>query len=432
MATTKILVVDDDRTTRKVIELQLKNMGYEVIDSADTADDAIDKVQSGKPQLVLMDINLGKGMDGIETARLIMEEYHIPVVYITAYGTSDNLERAKKTNPAGFINKPVRENDLHANIEIALQRQTLFDTLTESVQGQTRKKTKPLQIVSNAEGEIGKPAGRVAETIENYGLDTVNDLLPEEHRQLVGNCLKHQKTQMLTGKIGDRIISWEYQPMQSGNSVRIMIADITDQYGPALINHEESSLSEALDHLASGVLLVNEHMKIFYKNRSVDKFFKGNSLLTNDDDYLGCKKAELTAQLHHLVLKDSSDTLTISRGGKKPPLHIFVSPLNSRSANYGQDLPIAVIFLFETINDTERIGDVLRTLYNLSPSEAKIAAMLVFNPHLEEVAKTLGITYNTARTHLKRIYLKTGTNRLSALVHRIMTGPVGILIHSRD
>jgi DNA-binding CsgD family transcriptional regulator len=124
--------------------------------------------------------------------------------------------------------------------------------------------------------------------------------------------------------------------------------------------------------------------------------------------------------------------MSISRGSKKPPLHIFVSPLHSRSANYGHDLPIAVIFLFETINDSERIGDVIRTLYNLSPTESKIAAMLVFNPHLEEVAQAMGITYNTARTHLKRIYLKTGTNRLSALVHRIMTGPVGILIHSRD
>lgn len=432
MTTNKILIVDDDRTTRKVIELQLKNMGYEVIDSADTANDAIEKVEHNSPQLVLMDINLGKGMDGIETARQIMEKYHIPVVFITAYGTSDNLERAKKVNPAGFINKPVRENDLHANIEIALQRQTLFDTLAEGTPAYKRKKPKPLQITSNEEGKINKPAARVKEAVENYKLESIYELLPDDHTNLVKNCLKHQKPQMLTGKIGDHIISWEYQPMQAGDSIRILIVDISDQYDTAILNSEESSLSEALDHLASGVMLVNEHMKIFYKNKSTEKLFKGNSILTNENGYLGCKTPELTAELHHLILKDTGDTLTISRGEKKPPLHIFVSPLHSRSSNYGHDLPIAVVFVFETVNDTERIGDVIRTLYNLSPSEAKIAAMLVFNPHLEEVAKSLGITYNTARTHLKRIYLKTGTNRMSSLVHRIMTGPVGILIHSRD
>lgn len=432
MRANKILIVDDDRTTRKVIELQLKNMGYEVVESADTANDAVEKVEIHNPQLVLMDINLGKGADGIETARLIMEKYHIPVVYITAYGTSDNLERAKRTNPAGFINKPVRENDLHANIEIALERQTLFNTLAEGTSAYKRKKSKPLQVISNEKGKVHKTAARVKEAITNYKLESIYELLPDDHTSLVENCLKHQKPQMLTGKIGDHIISWEYQPMQAGNSVRILIVDISEQYGTAILNTEESSLSEALDHLASGVMLVNEHMKIFYKNKSAEKFFKGNNILTNEDGHLGCKTPELTAELHHLILKDTGDTLTISRGGKKPPLHIFVSPLHSRSSNYGQDLPIAVVFLFETVNDTERIGDVIRTLYDLSPSEAKIAAMLVFNPHLEEVAKSLGITYNTARTHLKRIYLKTGTNRMSSLVHRIMTGPVGLLIHSRD
>ncbi len=432
MAAHKILVVEDDRTTRKVIELQLQNMGYEVLDGAVTAEDAMEKVQNDDPSLVLMDINLGKGMDGIDTARIIMEKYRIPVVYITAYGTNDNLERAKKTNPAGFINKPVRENDLHANIEIALQRQTLFNTKDAKKSGAGKTPSKPLQIVTNADGKLNKLTARVEQAVKDYQLESVYELLPEDHESLVENCLRHQKPQMLTGKLGKHILSWEYQPMQSGNSVRILIVDITDEYGTAVLNVDESSLSEALNHLASGVMLVNEHLKIFYSNQSVEKFFGGNSVLVNKDGYLGCNTPELTAELHRLVLKDTGDTLTVSRGGRKPPLHIFVSPLHSRSANYGQDLPIAVIFLFETINDSERIEDVIRTLYSLSPTEARIAAMLVFNPHLEEVAKTLGITYNTARTHLKRIYVKTGTNRLSSLVHRIMTGPVGILIHSRD
>ena len=53
-------------------------------------------------------------------------------------------------------------------------------------------------------------------------------------------------------------------------------------------------------------------------------------------------------------------------------------------------------------------------------------------PELKDAAQAMGITYNTARTHLKRIYAKTNVNRLSALVHMIVTGPVGLLIHATE
>jgi CheY-like chemotaxis protein/DNA-binding CsgD family transcriptional regulator len=428
MSTQKILVVEDDQTTRKIIELQLKNLGYDVIPGATTAREGIQKTAQYSPQLVLMDINLGKGMDGIEAANTVMQDYSTPVVYITAYGNDENLERAKKTNPAGFINKPVRENDLHANIELALERQIRGEDQT----GRRRDAVRTFQLSFNADGSISKQSARVERIVQEYKADTIYELLPRDHKEHVANCLRNRKPQMLTGRIGDRILSWEYYPMQTGKTVRITASDITEQYGTAEFSVDQASLSDALNHLASGVILVNEHLKVFYNNGAADKFFQSEPLLELKDGYLSMTTPELTAELHQLVLKDAGDTLTVDRGTGKTPLHIFVSPLHSRASNYGQDLPIAVLFLFETVSDVERISDVIRTLYNLSPAEAKLAALLVFNPHLEEVANSLGITYNTARTHLKRIYLKTGTNRLSSLVHRIITGPVGILLHSHD
>jgi|GEM_PF-480405 len=429
MSAQKILVVDDDQTTRKVIELQLKNLGYDVIPGAKSAREGMQKVAKYSPQLVLMDINLGHGMDGIDAARTLIQEYRTPVVYITAYGNDSNLERAKKTNPGGFINKPVRENDLHANIEIALQRQAYG---REKESRQTKASSRIFQLSCNPDGSIVKKSARLEKIVKDYGMDTVYELLPRDHKDHVANCLRHRKAQMLTGRIDDHILSWEYHPMQTGRTVRITAYDITEQYGTAELSADQASLSDALDHLASGVMLVNEHLKVFYRNQAADKFFEEGAVLNLKDGYLSLATPELTAELHQLVLKDSGDILTVNRNGRESPLHIFVSPLHSRASNYGHDLPIAVLFLFETVNDVERIGDVVRTLYNLSPTEAKIAALLVFNPHLEEVASSLGITYNTARTHLKRIYMKTGTNRLSLLVHRIMTGPVGILLHSHD
>ena len=98
----------------------------------------------------------------------------------------------------------------------------------------------------------------------------------------------------------------------------------------------------------------------------------------------------------------------------------------------GQKMQGSVLFLFDTANDSQRIEDLVRTLYKLSPTEAKIASQLVFNPYLADISVKLGISYQTARTHLKHIYQKTETNKLPALIQKIVTGPAGLLMHSLD
>ena len=86
----------------------------------------------------------------------------------------------------------------------------------------------------------------------------------------------------------------------------------------------------------------------------------------------------------------------------------------------------------QELPDLVLIEDLLRTMYKLSPTEARIASRLVFNPYLADVSATLGITYQTARTHLKRIYQKTETKRLPALIQKIVTGPAGLFVHTTD
>ena len=61
-------------------------------------------------------------MDGVEAAREIRDKFDVPVVYLTAYSDSKILERAKRTEPFGYIIKPFDEKDLHSSIEVALHR----------------------------------------------------------------------------------------------------------------------------------------------------------------------------------------------------------------------------------------------------------------------------------------------------------------------
>ncbi len=122
MTKKRILVVDDDQTTANVMQLYLENFGFNVPDTAFSGTEAIEKAKKLKPDLVLMDICLGKGLDGIDSAKAIMIELLIPVIYVTAHSDEKTLKRAQMTNPYGFINKPLREIDLKTTVRFALDK----------------------------------------------------------------------------------------------------------------------------------------------------------------------------------------------------------------------------------------------------------------------------------------------------------------------
>ncbi len=122
MAEGRILVVEDEHIVAMGIKKMLKSLGYTVTGVASSGEDAISKAESTFPDVVLMDIMLKGEMDGVEAAREIREKFDVPVVYLTAYSDNKILERAKSTEPFGYIIKPFDEKDLYSSIEVALHR----------------------------------------------------------------------------------------------------------------------------------------------------------------------------------------------------------------------------------------------------------------------------------------------------------------------
>ena len=122
MAGKRILIVEDQIITAKDIKECLQDIGYVVLSIVSSGEEAIKKVGEENPDLVLMDIMIEGEMDGIETARQIRSISNIPVVYLTAYSDKNILERAKITEPFGYILKPFNERELQINIEIALYK----------------------------------------------------------------------------------------------------------------------------------------------------------------------------------------------------------------------------------------------------------------------------------------------------------------------
>ena len=132
--TVQILVVEDEKIVAKDIQNRLRNFGYAVPAIASSGEEAIKKAAEVQPDLVLMDIMLNKSMDGVETAKQIRERFNIPVVYLTAYADDSTLQRAKITEPFGYILKPFEERELYTTIEMALYKHKMEKRLKESEQ----------------------------------------------------------------------------------------------------------------------------------------------------------------------------------------------------------------------------------------------------------------------------------------------------------
>lgn len=118
----RILVVENESIVAMDIKASLLNLGYTVLGMATTGAEAIEKAVQTKPDLILMDIKLKGDMDGVQAAGQIRTKLDIPLIYLTAFTDECTVERAKITQPYGYLLKPFGESDLQTSIEMALYK----------------------------------------------------------------------------------------------------------------------------------------------------------------------------------------------------------------------------------------------------------------------------------------------------------------------
>ncbi len=122
MSKARIMVVEDEGVVALQIREALEGMGYQVPGIALTGEDAVAKVLDLEPDLVLMDIQLKGGLNGVEAASRIRARLDVPVVYLTAFSDEETLEQAQLTEPYGYVLKPFEERSLHAIIQMSLAK----------------------------------------------------------------------------------------------------------------------------------------------------------------------------------------------------------------------------------------------------------------------------------------------------------------------
>ena len=117
-----ILIVEDEPIIAEDIASTLRTTGYEITGMVDNAEEAMRTVSIEAPDLVLLDVKIKGATDGIALARQIRLKHHLPFIFLTSYYDAKTLDRAKATEPQGYLVKPFDEKDLIINIEMALYK----------------------------------------------------------------------------------------------------------------------------------------------------------------------------------------------------------------------------------------------------------------------------------------------------------------------
>lgn len=183
----------------------------------------------------------------------------------------------------------------------------------------------------------------------------------------------------------------------------------------------------ALNRLPTGIIVANAVPSVLFMNSRGAEYLADNDGLTmGHNGVFRASRPQETQELHRLIKAavDGTDdglahALSISRDNTDRPLSVVVAPLPAETGS-GR---VAVILVSDLERQSLPTQDTIAKLFDLTDAEARLALVLGEGLRIEDAAERLGITVNSARTYLKRIFSKTDVTRQAELVRLIMAAP---------
>lgn len=157
----KVLISEDDPNMAHLLETYLRREGYEVAFYIGSAEGFAERVRTVRPDIVLMDIVLPSGDDGITLAERLRQEFEIPLVFITGRADEETIRRAVQTDPAGYLIKPFKLTELVATMQVAHARHRLERSLRAAREemGQVLDTAPEARFLTDALGRLRQANG---------------------------------------------------------------------------------------------------------------------------------------------------------------------------------------------------------------------------------------------------------------------------------
>lgn len=307
-----LLLVEDDALIGLATSMQLKNAGYEVVHvtSGEAALEHVRDREGAGPDLVLMDIDLGPGMDGTATARAILEDYALPVVFLSSHTEREYVERTEKITSYGYIVKNSGEMVLLRSILMAFR---LFEAHRRVVAGEqylatTLDSIGDAVIATDSGGRIER-MNPVAETLTGWNFEEAQGRPLSEVFHIVNSSSravapdpveKVLRTGRITGLANHTALlardGSEYQIADSAAPIRtpdgtlqgvvLVFRDVTEEYrSREALRQSEHFLESVFESVQDGISVLNPDLTIRHVNGVMKQWYQDEALIVGSKCY---------------------------------------------------------------------------------------------------------------------------------------------------
>ena len=397
MSEVRILIVEDEAIVARDLHATLEKLGYLVPPIIMTGEEAIEKAAELGPDLVLMDIVLKGEMDGITAAQRIRDELDIPVVYLTAYADDATLERAKVTEPFGYLIKPFEERELQTNIEMALYKHRMETKLKASERwlSTTLRSIGDGVIATDADAKVvfmnpvaeeltgrkeeealGKPLREVFRIVNEHTRAPAESPVEKAIRQgvLVGLA---NHTVLIARDGSETPISDSAAPIREDGGdvtgVVMVFRDITERRAwERKLAAEKERLAVTLRSIGDGVVVTDTEGKVVMLNRVAetltgwkDEEAAGEPLsevfrIIDEKTREPCDNPVEKVLEAGLVVGLANHTVLIARDGIERNIEDSGAPIHDKDSNIH-----GVVLVFRDVTDKLRLEDEVRKMQKL-------------------------------------------------------------------
>ena len=393
------MIVDDEAIITMQLKEHLTAMGYDVVGTGSSGEEAVGLANELRPDLILMDIVMSGKMDGIEAAEIIRKDLDIPIIFITAYGEETFLQRAKVIEPYGYIMKPLRKQELKNVIEIALYKAKMQQRLKES----EGKLNAMLQSVGDNVNMIDKDLNIIwasEATKKIFGNDLIGKKCYEVFHHETKPCEPypcHVLRALKTGKVHHLETKVEKNNGQILSYYCTANVAITDEAGKpkAVIEvcqdmTEYARLKQALQESRDQL-----ERKVIERTKELDTKTK--------------RLEEVNTALKVLLTKRQDDKIELEENVLANVKGLVLPYIEKMYKTRLNDQQKTFLRIIET-NIDEVISPFYKKLslkyYNLTPAELNISNLIKNGSTTKQIAKILNISSKTVDTHRKNIRRK--------------------------